>query len=296
MDSNNINTSVPQLQPIEIIKEIETELKDGLNDCTNKIYHDDRKYLSSSVLKILYKSLDEYHDQYILGNKKEYNQQTLANFDVGSLVHSMILEPETVASSYNFYKGWRKSGLEFQEFCSSLLNAKLPIISAPQLHVATELLNAFKALPAALELVKGGFAEQTICGTLFGVPIKTRYDYINVNDGYIADVKTTAYASDKESFSETCHSLSYELSAALYCMMAEQYYGKPFKFYFIVLSKKDKDCNVYLTSEKKMNDGKMKVINACKKYLAAKESNVWTELKLNANLKVVDSNYVIEEI
>lgn len=269
------------------------ELVDGLNDCTNAEYHADRKYLSSSVLKSLHKSLDTYYHEYILGEKKEISATTQATFDLGSLVHSYILEPHLVNNEYNFFKGFRKAGPEYQEFIMNAKNGK-PIISAPQNHLAKELLAAFQKHPAAKQLIEGGFSEQTICGTLHGVPIKTRYDYINADKGYIADVKTTSYSSDLESFKMTVDSLMYHLSGALYCAMAEQFYGKKFDFYFIVLSKKDKTCDVYKMSDETMEAGKRIVQQACAKYVTAKQTNVWTELKEPAKLVDMDDYEILE--
>jgi len=271
------------------------ELVDGLNECDNAEYHADRKYISSSVLKKIYKSLDEYYLEYVLGNKKEHSKATLDSFDLGSLTHSYILEPDKVLNDFNFFKGFRKQGPEYEEFLANAAAGK-PIISGPQKHRVEQLIEAYKRRPEAVNLIKNGFAEQTICGTLNNVPIKVRFDWINVEAGYIADVKTTGYPADLESFKLTCDGLSYNLSAALYCAMAEQFYGKKFDFYFIVLSKKDVTCEVFKIGEQTMLEGKRIVAAACAKYVKAKESNVWTELVEPSTITAVDSNYEIKEI
>lgn len=278
---------------MELIKSEKKVLVDGLNDCSNADYHADRKYLSSSVLKSVYKSLDIYYNEYILGMKKEVGQSTQAAFDLGSLVHSYILEPEKTLNEFAFFTGFRKAGQEYQDFLTNQAAGRTVIGNGQQL-LATQMIESFKNNDAAVQLIQGGFAEQTICGTLNGVPIKTRYDYINVDKGYIADVKTTSYPSDKDSFKLTVDGLMYHLSAALYCAMAEQYYGKPFDFYFIVLSKKEKTCDVFKASEETMNAGKMIVHKALQKYKKAKETNVWTELTESDN--ILETEYVIEEI
>lgn len=279
------------------------ELFDGINNVSNEIYHADRKYLSSSVLKTVLESLDKYHNDYILGNKAATASSTQNNFDVGTLVHSMILEPHTVVTDFNFYKGFRKAGSEFDTFLANCINPKLPIISVNQHKQAADMLEAFNRLNAAKNLITNGAAEQTICGTLHGVPIKTRYDWINEKEGYIADVKTTGYGSDLESFKATCENFKYGLSAALYTSMAEQFYGRKFDFYYIVLSKRDKTCDVYKTSTQTMAAGKSKVKQACEKYLQAKLTNVWKDVT-NSDILLdntaidtsTTSKYIIEEI
>jgi len=274
-------------------QELISTLKMGLNECDNATYHADRTYLSSSVLKTLYKSLDEYYDQYILGNKTEYSERTLQAFDEGSYLHSLILEPETVASQYAFFTGWRKQGAEWEAFKKA--NKGKVILSVPQAERCAKLLEAYKNRPEAVNLIKNGFAEQTICGILNDIPIKVRFDYIIPQLGIIADVKTTGYESDADNFKVAMDQFSYELSASLYCQMAEQFYGRPFKFYFIVLSKSAFTCDVLVASDKTMGKGTSKVTKACAKYKRAKDSNIWTELHpghdTNAN-----SSYIIKEV
>jgi exodeoxyribonuclease VIII len=269
-------------------------LQDGLNDCDNSDYHADRKYLSSSVLKSVYKSLDNYYNEYILGNKREISSSTQSAFDLGSLVHSYILEPDKTLNDFAFFTGFRKAGKEYEEFLESQKTGKT-VVSSAQKQQAEAMIESFKTCDAAKNLISNGFAEQTICGSLKGVPIKVRFDWINVEAGYIADVKTTSYPSDKESFKLTIDGLSYNLSAALYCAMAEQFYGKKFDFYFIVLSKKDRTCDVFKTSEETMQTGLDMVYKALAKYKKAKETNVWTELVDSARI-LKDTDYVIEEI
>lgn len=272
-------------------------LVDGLNDCTNKDYHADRKYISSSVLKTVYKDIAKYHKEYILGEKNETASSLQNSFDEGSLAHSLILEPHLTAADFNFFPGFRKSGQEFQDFLCSIPPAKqhCPIISAPQKHRCDKLLEAYNKLTEAVQLIQNGFSEQTICGQLHGVNIKTRFDYINVEKGYIADVKTTAHPSDIDSFKMTIESYMYDLSAALYCSMAEQYYGKPFAFYFIVLSKKDFTCDVYKTSEASRKNGDRIIMEACKKYIKAKENNIWTE-EVKSDTLLFSGDYEILEV
>jgi hypothetical protein len=276
------------------------ELMDGLNECSNTDYHSDRKYLSSSVLKTIYKDIAEYKRQYIDGEKKQFGNMTA--LEEGSLTHGIILEPHMVKQDFVFFNGLRKAGADFEAFKAAMdpATASKIIISKPQKLRVDEYVKAYKARPEAVELIAGGEAEQTICGTLHGVPIKARFDYINVEKGYIADIKTTGYSADVDVFKQTLRGLSYELSAALYCAMAEQYYGKKFDFYFIVISKSDKECHVYKTSENTMNEGRNMVKVACEKYLKAIQSNIWVEENLTASedeaKMIVESNYEILEV
>ena len=272
------------------------QLVDGINNVSNSTYHADRNYLSSSVLKTIYKSLDQYYLEYVMGKKKEIGKELQAVFDYGTLAHSYILEPESVHKDFNFYPGFRKQGKEYEAYLENLVNPNLPVISASQKAQVNDLIKAYDKHPVAPSLITGGFAEHTICGQLHGVPIKVRTDYINADKGYIVDVKTTSYPSEKESFTMTVDQLSYHLSAALYTAMAEQYYGKPFDFYFLVLSKKDKTCDVFKLSSAKMEAGKRMVQEACSKYVKAKASGIWTEPSFIEQELETQTDYIIEEI
>jgi exodeoxyribonuclease VIII len=254
-----------------------SQLTDGLNIATNEDYHGDRKYLSSSVLKTVLKSLNDYKKYYIDGEVKTFNNRDALN--EGTLAHAYILEPHLVETDFSFFPGFRKAGKEFEEFLSKMSpeDAKKPVISMPQKVRTKNLIDIYKLHPVAPKLIAGGEAEQTICGTLHGVPIKTRYDYINVDKGYIVDVKTTGYSGEIDSFKQTIKDLNYELSAALYCQIAEQFYGKPFDFYFVVLSKKELQTHVYKMSEETMNRGKRMVLEACNKYKKALDTGIWEE-------------------
>jgi len=147
---------------------------------------------------------------------------------------------------------------------------------------------SYKKHPEAPSFISGGEPEQTICAVYQDVPIKVRFDYINVDKGYIADVKTTKEPAGPEVFAATAfnentkYPLMYDLSAALYLAIAEQYYGKPLDFYFIVLSKADVACDVYRLSAASRAAGQAKVNKALLKYKQALATGVWTELAVAA--------------
>lgn len=266
-------------------------LKKGLNECTNAEYHADRTHLSSSVIKTLYKDLAQYHKEYILGEKPEFKNK--AALEEGSLAHSLILEPHLTNSEYIFWDGWTKRGTEWDNFKATAPEGKT-IISAPQKNRVDRLIQAYNTHPIAKNFISGGKAEETLAHNFLDVPIKVRFDYINVEKGFIADVKTTGFGSDIDSFKVQADGLMYELSAALYCTIAEMHYGKPFDFYFIVLSKKEFSCDVFKASTQFKLSGLKKIKIALEKYKKALQTGIWIE----ENLKVEneETEYTIQEI
>jgi hypothetical protein len=270
----------------------QSPLKLGLNNVSNAVYHADRVFLSSSVIKTVLKSLDQYHDEYILGNKKEHSERTLSNFSEGSLVHSMLLEPEVTASEFAFYTGWRKQGEEYESFKAA--NPGKTIISVPQLERVNNMVRAVQKNKHALDLLSSGVSEQTLATILHDVPIKVRADKIDAERGIILDVKTSGYDVDHESVKQTVKDFRYDLSAALYMEAFSQYYGKPFDFYFIFTSKQQPDCQVYKLGVDSFNAAKRDILKATSKFKAAAASGIWSDSSISKASEL--SDYEVLEV
>ena len=247
------------------------KLSPGINNCSNEEYHGDKSYLSSSNLKLLIKDIEKFKKEFIDG-EKEHKQVNA--FDEGNYAHSLILEPENISSEYAFFPGFKKMGNQWNEFKAA--NSDKIMLSKPQKHRVEQWVESYKKRPEATNLISGGNAEYSLAGTLMDVPIKVRADYINVDEGYIVDVKTTGYDSDVDTFKHVVKTLSYDLSAALYCKMFEEFYKKEFDFYFVVLGKKSIDCQVYKISQETRERGETLVIQALNTYKRCLETNVWT--------------------
>jgi hypothetical protein len=246
-------------------------VKNEIQSMSNLEYHADKSHLSSSSLKLLLKDPAAFYTQYILG---ERNNEEKDVFSEGSFVHALILEPHTVEQGFAVYPGMRKSGTAWETFKQE--NPNKILLSTPQVLRCQKLAQKYAAMPIAVSLVSGGFAEHSLVGSVLDVKVKMRADYINIDKGYIADVKTTSMPGDLELFRQTCTSYAYDLSAALYCEIAYQNFGKLFDFYFIVLSKADGSCHVYKASSKSLSDGAAKVIQAVVLYKKCTASNVWS--------------------
>lgn len=245
-------------------------LVNGVNHVSNAEYHADKKYLSSSNLKTLLKNPQQFYEEKILGLK---TPSVGSHFDEGSLTHSYILEPQVVQREYAFYPGMRKAGAEYEEF--KLANKGKMVISRPQAVRVEQYVKAYRKNQSAVSLIKQGTPEHTMCTEIAGVPVKARTDWISIDDGIIVDVKTTGMPADLDSFRLTMNNFSYDLSAALYAMVAEQIYGKAFEFYFVVIDKKSFVCHVYKASEETMRKGQMQVLKALELYKQCKETNKW---------------------
>lgn len=256
---------------------------------SNEAYHADTTHLSSSALKLLLKDPAQFKHEYVDGYRRSISSTA---FEEGTLTHALILEPHIIETEYAIYEGLRKAGKLFEEFVENNPNKR--IISIAQMTRAERLFAAYSALPVATKLVSGGLSEHSMNGSIIGVPVKSRADYINVTDGYIVDVKTTSGPTDIEAFRASCLQYCYDLSAALYCDIAAQVYGKLFDFYFVVLSKTDWQCAVYKASSEFLTQGNVGVTTALVLYKKCLESGVWQLTQPRKDFSTAD--YEIEEV
>lgn len=251
-----------------------SKLKLGINEVNNTEYHSDTEYLSSSNLKDLLRDIEKFHREKIL--KIPSPSLDIPALAEGSLVHAMLLEPETVEEEFAFWEGWRKVGKEWDEFKTLPENEGKTLISKPQLKRCEDYVKACKENPITLELLSGGIPEFTLVANIDDVPLKVRADYINIDKNYIVDVKTSGHSVELDTFKLTIKKYMYELSAALYCKVAEDYYKKPFDFYFIAVSKKDKECHVYKLSEETKTHGEFLIAEAMSIYKKCMTSGNWS--------------------
>lgn len=268
----------------------------GINrDFTNNEYHADLNWLSSSKLKLLNDDLAGFHDQVILGNHKVLKAPHL---DLGSYVHTLALEPHMEHLEYAMFTGWRKAGKDWEAFKADPAHAGKTILSVPQVEQGRLLATALKARPEILALIAGGESELSICSTILDVPVKMRADYINIDKGYILDIKTTHLPAGVENFRMTMKDYNYGLSAALYAQIAYQHTGKLFDFYFAVASKSDRQWDLYKASSETLSLGAADVTKALVTYKKCMASGLWVtpDQQVPAASAVIGTEYIIEAV
>ena len=162
---------------------------------------------------------------------------------------------------YVFFDGNRKAGKVWKAFEEEHKDSGKIILSAPQKAKVESWVDAYNKRPEAVDLVKGADKEFSLFSDMLGVPLKVRADIINIEKGFIADVKTTASDPDLDTFKFTVEQYGYDLSAALYTDLFSRRYDKQFDFYFIVLGKRTYTCEVYKVSEATLGKGRKKVLD-----------------------------------
>lgn len=268
------------------------KLELGVNfDVSNEEYHADREYISSSVIKTLYWDVKKYEDEYINGNKVVKKS---SGMDEGTAIHLKILEPHLYDSQIVVYPEMQKRGNAFAAFEEE--HAGKIVLSLSQSMKIERMFNAYKQRKEAVAMINDSEKEYTICSTIKGVKVKIRADAINIEQGYIVDVKSTGYSGELEVFKQNAYSqmLSYDISASLYTQVAELQYGKPFDFYYVVLSKQDYVCNIYKASQQSLINGRNKINNALDKLNYFRENGHWNTSDIKKTYS--SSKYEIQEI
>lgn len=249
-------------------------LKPGVNeDVDNATYHGDKKYMSSSSLKLLLQNPIEFYKKHVL-KENTFKSVGSTNMDLGSYVHSVVLEPEKTDAEFAVYDGIRR-GAEWTSFAAQ--NRHKIIISATNKALGDKLGALVKDHKAVKELLTGGFPEYTYCCDLMGENIKVRADYINVDKNYILDVKTTSKPLTKEALMGAIANLHYDLSVALYIDAFKQI-NKVDKldFYFLFVNTKDsQDVEVFKASDVLINNGRRKYRKAIKIMQKCLKSGIW---------------------
>ena len=244
-------------------------LKIGINNCDNETYHQDRKFKSSSTLKLFLKDPREYHKRYVLGEEREDTYKSA--YDFGSYMHSLILEPHKTILEFAVFEGATRRGKAYEEFKSA--NEGKTIITASQAQQAIDLLHLYNDHVDTKGLIENGVAEHTLCTELEGMPIKVRADYIK--EGMIVDLKTTSDPVDRFNAAKTIIRFDYDLSAALYVDAFKEYTGKDHSFVFAFLNKQNGDVGILKASEALLENGRKKYKSAIKGLLNAEKTGIY---------------------
>lgn len=258
---------------------------------SNADYHGDSEWLSSSKLKLLYQDPAKFKAEVIDKQGKKLEGDFL---DEGSACHTQILEPEKYNEEFVVFDGFKRQGAAWEKFKSE--NTDRTILTKPQSVRVGRYVDSIKRRKEAIELFKGGIAEQTMATELLGVKVKARCDYIIPERGIIVDLKTTSKPAGIDFFKLTIDQYYYQLSAALYMQVAFDLYKKNFDFYFVVVSKSDLQTDVYRLSKETAAIGHHMVNKALVQYRKCSESGIWLAEQKPAGLTADYSDYEVLDV
>lgn len=161
----------------------------------------------------------------------------------GSLVHSIILEPQLIGDEWAVMpEGLDKgNGATAREKEFNLANAGKQVVSSTEFRQLTDIAKAVLANPTAAALLGGeGVNESSYFWTdaITGIKMRCRPDRYR-DDGLLIDVKTTA-SVDHNSFRRSIWEFGYDRQSAIYTDGIEAMTSrKPNGFAFIAIEGKE---------------------------------------------------------
>ena len=186
-------------------------------DMSDEDYHKqyDRKdhFYSSSQLKDILEDKYKFKDKYLLGQEEKISQQQQDAYDVGTVVHTAILEPEKLKDSYVVWETGSRKGIVWEEFKEEH-KGKL-ILTKTMKEKATNAIKAVKKSPLAMSCFEDGEPEVSFFVNFHGLNVKVRADWLR--SPVIDDLKTTTgNVRDELKIKQKIKGLNYDLSAAFY--------------------------------------------------------------------------------
>lgn len=179
---------------------------------TNAEYHE-TPAVSKSDLDLISRS--PMHYKLAKQSPKEQTPSML----LGSVVHKLVLEPESFDAEYiaapecdRRTKAGKEAWAEFMEKCT----AEQTVIDAATLSIAQEIAEAVRKHPLAAKLLQGGKAETShFWNDDNGIECKCRPDYLREDIRTVVDLKTTQNSSPEE-FMKSAYNFRYHVQAAWY--------------------------------------------------------------------------------
>ena len=186
------------------------EIIDGIS---NQDYHR-HKAISSTQCKHLLKSAWEFD------YKRKHPKAPSTAMKFGSLVHQLVLEPESFEQNYFVADKPKRNTKEGKAMYARLdqERGKREWISLDDFLKAEDIRHNLKQSGLVQSLLSGGKAEQSVFwgDSETDILCRAKADYINVESNIIVDLKTTSSLASELSFKSEIYKYNYHLSAAFY--------------------------------------------------------------------------------
>lgn len=253
-------------------------MKPGIHKISNELYHKGEGISSSDIKEIL-KSPAHYLA------KKAAPTEATPEMIKGTLVHALILEPETFENEFHIGDGFKyRTGKEYQKLVDA--NPGKYIILKEEFEEANRIALAVaeqaKQNENLFNLLQGKKEVSFYSEHKSGVLCKARPDILNPN-GSIVDLKTARDASF-DSFQKALVDLQYFISAAYYLKVVGDVFKAnkfpdeaPTKFKFIVVeTKAPYPVAIYGLEQSAIQFGDFLIEKAIEKYAEAVATDTWS--------------------
>lgn len=238
----------------------------------NEVYHNYPEGISSSGLKLMLRSPAHY--------KFEAPYNTTRAKEIGTAIHTALLEPERFSSEYMMLRNVTdRRASEYKQAVK--VHGSEFVLAAGEADNVAGMQETVLANPAMSgRLQADGWREMSLFvrDPETQVLIRVRYDLLTV-DGIAVDVKKCQDARPEE-FSRSIFNYAYDLQAALYSDAFEWATGKPLEaFEFAAIEEKmPHGHKLYQPCETTLQEGRAKYREALNLFAECENSQQWPAL------------------
>lgn len=254
---------------IEIDGRTKVRPNGSYKDISNDDYHADRHYFSSSQIKEALKS--PAHFKYLVLDRQGKKKSTGAQ-ELGTLTHTILLEPHKFDSEYVVYSGdveLNKDGTVPSRVSRPLMDKHpgMTVISKEQYDFAMRARRNVEKYQQANDMLfhssttyeESHYAD---CPET-GLKLRVRTDALNLEKNVIIDVKTAADVDMYQFKRAVSYSWHYDLSAYQYQYVIYLLTGQVCDYYWLVIGKDEMTpVALYKMSDVTRDDGKKKYFKA----------------------------------
>lgn len=192
---------------------------------SNRAYHADPALGSTSLKTLATRTPAHYQHE-------KANPKTSDAFDLGTVVHSIILEGDDSVMRVCPFPAWTtKAAKDARD--EARADGKIPLLTKDWLQVLN-MRDAVMAHPLARAAFTGHKAEESVFWEEGDLMLKCRPDAWK--PGLLVDLKTTVNADPRE-FGKTAYNFGYHQSAAHYQDGVEALTGERLPFLFVLVEK-----------------------------------------------------------
>lgn len=214
-------------------------MKPGIHTLSTDTYHADpcdTPSLSASIAHLLVTASAAHaranHPKLTVDHKRETEEK----FDVGTCVHSLLLEGVDLVEIVHA-DSWRTKWAQ-EAKADARAHGRIPLLPN-QGEAVLAMVDAVRKQIAELDVdplpLTGGRPEQTLVWQEDDVACRARVDWLHSGYAYVDDVKTTSRLANPEGFSKSLFSLGYDLKAAFYLRGLKALTGVDAEFRWLVI-------------------------------------------------------------
>lgn len=267
-------------------KERNDAMKSGIyENLSNREYHASEGLSHSALVK--FRKSPAHYKAYV-SKLDEVSPATQHTFDIGTLFHSMMLEPDKFNDMYHVVSGDRRKKETRLEIASASLD-KI-IITPKEYDMLRSMEHSMKRNSDVMYLINHSKHEQSVYTEIDDVLCKCRPDGILWDEGVIFDLKSCEDASNTE-FPKDIAKYSYHVEHAFYSMVASNASKKPIRDFIFIACEKKPPYNValYEVSQADIDDTFREIHDDLKRFKKCMERDEWPGYDDDINTVVLPS-------